>query len=245
MCRKLAYLVIVAALSTPALAGVSVSITGYSANSNITSWPIAATDATAANPSTFSQGENNYGGAAPYSLAQSWTASTGGNLSHIQIVISGTAPVTFNINLFDAGTWDGKENSASDWSDVGDMDKHTFKPGDNVSKNLFSSVLSATWAGFMDSNDQVGVLDLAFDGADQVALTADHQYIFEITSEADISKMVWFRNAGEETNYKAGQAFRSRSPLNANNARDFVLAVTVGQMIQTPETKDANTPAAK
>jgi len=247
MCKRLGrFIIVVAAMSAPALAGVTVNVTSYPSDSNITAWPVGCTDTSAANPSAYGQVENNYGGAPTFSLAQSWTATTGGNLSHVQIVIAGAPPVSFNINLYDGGVSDSKKDSPTDWSDVGG---NTYKPGVNVSQNLFSSSLAVTWTGFKDSNDQVAVLDFAFDGADQVAIQAGHQYIFEIASESELGNLTWFRNASEATNYTGGQAFRQRSPLNGNPARDFTLAVTVGREAATAEKKDVNekpaAPAAK
>ncbi|MGA2092207.1 MAG: hypothetical protein ABSH16_02210 [Sedimentisphaerales bacterium] len=232
------------------MAAVEVNSVSFPALENISSWPQPFTDTSTAVPSTFSQAENNYG-SAPYSLAQSWTATTSGSLSRIQLLISGTAPVSFKINLYDAYVWDGKENSASDWSDVGSKE---YKPGGNVSKNLFSSTLPVTWTGFTNQGDQVGVLEIVLTGADSVPIEKGHQYIFEIASDSDIKNMMWYRNASSETNYSGGQAFRQANPLNGSNARDFAAAFTVGQAAApkaaAPQTKDVNakdvnTPATK
>lgn len=247
MCRKLACFVIAAAIGAPVLAGVTTTVTGYPAVENITSWAAAPTDTTTSSPAAYGQIENNYGGAAPYSLAQSWTAAKGGALSHIQIIVSGTPPVSFKINLYDAGVWDGNQNSSTDWSDVGSAGGHTYKPGANVSKNLFSSSLLVMWTGFKDAGDKVGVLDIALDGADAVPLQANHQYIFEITSDNNLNDMTWYRNSDIATNYAGGQAFRQGSPLNGNAARDFALAVTEGAAASAPapEANDVNAkPAA-
>jgi hypothetical protein len=229
MFRKSACLAIVVLLSAPALALVKVSSTSFTDVSSITSWPIASTDTTTldGNLPLYNTGENNYGGAAPYSMAQSWTATKSGNLSHVQIVVSGTPPVSFNINLYDAGVWDNKDKSPSDWSDVADVVKNTYKPGANVSNNLFSSTLAVTWGDSNTPASGVAVLDFNFIGVDMAPITSGHQYIFEITSDTNPNKMVWFRNGSAATNYSAGQAFRWRSPINGNPERDFTLAVTL------------------
>ncbi|MGD0077952.1 MAG: hypothetical protein ABSB91_04905 [Sedimentisphaerales bacterium] len=256
MCRKLVCFIVAALLGSQAMAAVEVNSVSFPALENISSWPQPFTDTSAAVPSAFAQVENNYG-SAPYSLAQSWTATTSGSLSRIQLLISGTAPVSFKINLYDAYVWDGKENSAGDWSDIGSKE---YKPGGNVSKNLFSSTLPVTWTGFTNQGDQVGVLEIVLTGSDMVPIEKGHQYIFEITSDSDIKNMMWYRNASSETNYSGGQAFRQASPLNGNAARDFAAAFTVGVAVPAPapapakpaapqtkdvNAKDVNAPATK
>jgi hypothetical protein len=253
MCRKLVCFVVAALLGSQAMAAVEVNSVGFPAIENISSWPQPFTDTSTAVPSTFSQAENYYGSNAPYSLAQSWTATISGSLSRIQLLISGTAPVSFKINLYDAYVWDGKENSASDWSDIGSKE---YKPGEKISKNLFLSTLPVTWTGFTNQGDQAGVLEIVLTGADSVPIEKGHQYIFEVTSDADITKMTWYRNAAQETNYSGGQAFRQANPLNGMAARDFAAAFTVGVAAPAPakttppqtkdvNAKDVNTPATK
>jgi hypothetical protein len=240
MIKKAICIVIAVSLSATATAGVKVSVTSYPAIGDIASWPAEFTDTITegGNPAPYNQVENNYGEAAPYSFAQSWTATKTGILSHIQIIIGGTPPVSFNINLYDANEWDGQENSPSDWSDVGDAGVHTYKPGVNVTKNLFSKTLAVTWVDFNNPSDKVAVLDIAFTDEDMAAITSGHQYIFEITAETNPSGMIWYRNGASGANYEKGQAFRQGSPLNGNNQRDFTLAATVISKSPAPAPTD-------
>jgi hypothetical protein len=96
-----------------------------------------------------------------------------------------------------------------------------------VSNNLFSSSLAVTWTGYTLEGGTAAVLDFALSGADRVAIQTGHQYILEIASTTNPSGMIWFRNGATGANYTGGQAFRQRSPLNGNAARDMTLAVTV------------------
>jgi hypothetical protein len=188
---KTIIIAIVLVATAGAMGDVTVNVTSYASISNITTWPVAYTDASVANPSTYNVGENNYGGAPLYSLAQSWTATVSGPLTDIQIAISGTAPVNFNLNLYDGGT--------SGWADI---IEGTYNPGVNVSNNLFSSSLAVMWTGYNNSGDTAAVLDFAFSSADGVAVTSGHQYIFEIASEDNPNGMFWYR-CGPGSNYTA------------------------------------------
>jgi len=206
---------IVLVATAGAIGDVTVNVTSYVSISNITTWPVAYTDASVANPSTYNVGENNYGGAPLYSLAQSWTATVSGPLTDIQIAISGTAPVNFNLNLYDGGT--------SGWADIVEG---TYNPGVNVSNNLFSSSLAVAWTGYNNSGDTAAVLDFAFSSADGVAVTSGHQYIFEIASEDNPNGMFWYRR-GPGSNYTGGQQFCQRSPIPSTSPLDFALAAKV------------------
>jgi len=218
-CTKvLAVLGLAVAGISPASAAISTSISlnSVSGIAGITSWPNAYTETSRANPSQYSIGEGSYGGASLYSLGQSWTATTSGNLTRMQIAISGTAPVSFNVALYDAGT--------SGWANIG---SGTYNPGVNVSANLFSDTSVQTWAQFTLPGATAGVLDFSLSGADQVSIVAGRQYIFEISSTTNPGGMIWYRNGDNTIEYAGGQAFRQRSPLNGNAARDMTLAATV------------------
>jgi hypothetical protein len=206
---------VVLATATTLTASITPSVTYNSTSgiAGITSWPNPFTVASVSNPSLYSTAENNYGGSSLFSLGQSWTATTSGNLTGVQMAISGTAPVSFNVSLFDGGT--------SGWTDI---TFGTYTPGGNVSANLFSDTSLKTWTGYTLSGATAAVLDFSLTGADQVAITAGHQYIFEISATTNPSGMVWFR--GATPNYTGGQAFRQRSPLNGA-IRDMTLAVEV------------------
>ncbi len=211
-------LALVGASSVQATITTSVSFNSTTGIGGITSWPnpYTVSSVTNGNPSGFNSAENNYGGSSLFSLGQSWTATVAGNLTDVQITISGTAPVGFNVNLFDAGT--------SGWADIG---SGTYAPGGNVSANLFSDTSLQVWSGFTLSGATAAVLDFSLTGADQVSIVSGHQYIFEISSTTNISNLIWFRMANNALDYPDGQAFRQRSPLNGNPLRDMAIAVNV------------------
>lgn len=206
-------------LATTAHAAILTSVAFNSATgaAGITSWPIPYTVSTpGANPSVYNSAENNYGGSSLFSLAESWTATTSGALTDVQMMISGTAPVTFNVALYDAGT--------TGWANIG---SGTYVPGGNVSNNLFADTTPQTWNGYTAAGATAAVLHFALSGADQASIVAGRQYIFEISSTTNPNGMVWLRNPGNPTDYASGQAFRQRSPLNGNALRDMSLATTV------------------
>jgi hypothetical protein len=187
--------------------------------SGITSWPVAFTDDTplGSNPSANATAEGNYGGASLFSLAQSWTATTNGVLTNLQMAITGAGGANFNVALYDGGT--------SGWADIG---SGTYTPGTNVSNNLFTDTSTQTFAQYNVPGANAAVLSFALSGADQVPIVAGHQYIFEVSATTNIgSQMLWFRNGADAGNYAAGQGFRQRSPVNGNARRDFSLAATV------------------
>jgi hypothetical protein len=188
----------------------------------ITSWPSPYTDTSRANPSQYNIPENNYGGSSLFSLAQSFTASVSGKLTSIEMAITGTAPVNFNVSLFDAGS-----------NDVTDIGSGTYTPGSNgYSNNLFSDTSVQTWGGFTVQGANAGVLNFALSGADQVSVVAGQTYIFEISATTNPNGMVWYRNGDNAIQYAGGQAFRQRGPLNGNAARDFTIAANI---VEIPE----------
>jgi hypothetical protein len=210
-------LVLAGAFSAQAAITTGVAFNSTTGAAGITAWPNPyIVTSTSANPGVnFTVGENNYGGASLFSIGQSWTATTSGNLTDIQITISGTAPVSFTVSLFDAGT--------SGWADIS---SGTYVPGGNVSANLFTDTSIQTWSGYTLGGANAAVLDFALTGADQVSIVAGRQYIFEISSTSNPNGMVWFRQ-GATGNYTGGQAFRQRAPLNGNPARDMTIAANV------------------
>jgi PEP-CTERM motif len=212
-----------------ALAATSASaaiVTSMTANSTtgiagITSWPTPFTNSStglttpANDPSDYAQPENNYGGASLFSLAQSWTATTSGKLTDVQITITGTAPVSFNVALYESAT--GLDTGGS-----------SYTPGSGgVSNNLFADTAVQTWNGFTVQGASAGVLDFALSGADQVNIVAGNRYVFEISSTTNPNGMIWFRNAVDAIAYPGGQAFRQRAGLNGNGNRDLAMAVNV------------------
>ena len=211
--------------SASAAISTSISFNSTTGLPGITSWPNSYTETSRANPSQYTIGENNYGGASLFSLGQSWTATTSGNLTRLQIAISGTAPVSFNVALYDGGT--------SGWANNGSA---SYSPSVNVSANLFADTSVQTWSQFTLPGATAGVLDFSLSDADQVSIIAGHQYIFEISSSANPSGMIWYRNGDNTIEYAGGQAFRQGAALNGNAARDMTLAVTV---VAVPEPASA------
>jgi len=206
-----------------ASAAITTSVTANSTTgiAGITSWPTPFTDSStgltspANDPSDYTVTENNYGGASLFSLGQSWTATTTGKLTNIQITITGTAPVSFNANLYDGGTSGFTTGGSS------------YTPGGNVSNNLFADTSTQTWTGFTVMGANAAVLNLALSGADQVNVVAGRQYIFEIASQTNPNGMIWFRNGVDAIAYPGGQAYRQRAGLNGNSNRDMAIALTV------------------
>jgi hypothetical protein len=82
------------------------------------------------------------------------------------------------------------------------------------------------------SPQTVGVLQFNFTGSDQVALTNGHMYAFEMDGVLNSSPLVWERTTNDS--YTAGAAYRNRSWINGNNARDFALAVYVTGISNSP-----------
>ena len=94
----------VAACASSGFAAISASMAANSTTgiAGITSWPLPYNDTSVANPSLFGVTENNYGGSSLFSMAESWTATASGNLEHVQITITGTAPVNFDVAVYQA-----------------------------------------------------------------------------------------------------------------------------------------------
>jgi hypothetical protein len=228
------------AFCTRAMA-ISTSLTAQSTTgvAGITSWPNPFNDATTTNPSTFTVAEGTYTGngvqpqppATPgpsNSLAQSWTSTASGPLGHVQIAVTGTPPVNFDVYL-----WQVTGGNATD---NGGLTYGTVPPGGtNVSVQLL-----ATSDADLDPNNLVtsdsltfplytlqganaAVLDFDFT-THNIAIASGTQYIFEISSDTSLSSMQWFRSAA---NGLTGQAFRNRGSLNGNNARDMSMAVSI------------------
>ena len=68
-----------------------------------------------------------------------------------------------------------------------------------------------------------GVLQFNFTGTDQVTLTNGHMYAFEMDGILNSSPVAWSRTISDS--FTGGAAYRNRSRINGNNARDFALAV--------------------
>jgi hypothetical protein len=201
-----------------AQAAITTSVTGNSTTggAGLTSWPTPFTETSNSNPSLLAAvGENNWGSASLFSMGQSWLSNTTGKLSNIQIAITGTAPVGFNIAVYNAGA-----------NDVSEITFGTYTPGSGgYSNNLLTDTSTQTWTGYTLGGATAAILNFALSGADQIPIVAGNSYIFEVNSTSNISNMGWFRG-GASPVYVDGQAFRQRTPLNGA-LRDMTLAVTV------------------
>ena len=224
-------LLLSAALGLAACASTSVAAISASMASNsttgiagITSWPLPYNDTSVVNPSQFGVTENNYGGSALFSMAQSWTSNVNGNLEHIQITITGTAPVNFDVAIYKSTVNNLAETTSQGYTPGANATLLTTSDTDGDLINLVTSD-SVTWAQFTQQGATAGVLDIAFSGADSVPILAGQQYVFEIVSDTNPSGMIWFRG-GASPVYTGGQAFRQRNPLNGA-LRDFAMAVSV------------------
>lgn len=77
-----------------------------------------------------------------------------------------------------------------------------------------------------------GVVEFDFTGSDQVALIDGHMYAFELDGALNSSPILWERTTNDT--YLGGAAYRDRSWINGNPARDFSLAVYATRGVATP-----------
>jgi hypothetical protein len=234
-----------AADSASAAVNLSVLFNSTTNFAGITTWPTPPTvDTTtgAASPAAFMEvPENNLGDAIDgFSFSQSFTATTNGKLTQIQLPATGQitpeAPQSFQINVYDG--------LALDWSDIPifdpDMDggPNQYVPGTHVSADLLTDQTVQTWTGYTLQGATAAVLGVTLTGADQIDIVAGKTYIVEFELQADpVGALVLGRNgAGVGYNYTGGQAFRARKPLNGNSQRDFAMSF----VIQAPESADFN-----
>ena len=193
--------------SAPALAGVTVQ---QNTGPGATSWPDSPLLRSVTNPSgqaTVGEGFASGGGSTSY--GQTFTIPAGSNqrLQSIYLYAGGgtgtssSAPV--RVNLFDLGT-----RSAPDPNSY------------TVGTNLFGAGAGLAITYTTQSN---GILRLDFTGSDQVVLRAGAMYAFELSGTSGTSPTSWLRSVSNT--YSGGAAYRNRAWINANNARDFGLAV--------------------
>lgn len=172
-----------------------------------TSWPGTPLFSSVSNPSSQLTVGESFGAATSYT--QTFTVSGSNNYTLQAIALyagggsgtSATAPIT--LNLFDLGA--------------------QVAPNPNIyaaGVNLFGGGAGLPIAYVTQSN---GVLQLNFTGSDQVLLAAGHLYAFEIAGANGTTPMNWLRTTSDT--YAGGAAYRNRSWINTNNARDFGLAV--------------------
>jgi len=234
--------VAVVLFASQASAAITTSLANQSTTgiAGISSWSGSPQDRTINPPSGFTVAEGSYTGngvqpgspATPgptNSLAQSWTSSVSGTLQNVQIAITGTPPVNFDVYL-----WQVTAGSAVD---NGGLTFGTNPPGGtNVAVQLLATSDTDGDPNNATTSDSLQFPSYTVDGATAallvfdfsttpVAIAAGTQYIFEISSDSALSSMQWFRSAANST--LPGQAFRNRGSLNGNGARDMSLAATV------------------
>lgn len=240
---RTSFLVACALLFSANIARAAISVaqldttTATGSNSGFTSWAVLpnTADSTAytnnvfvnyaANISNYFQPENNYG-AVPSpngSLAESFQATTGGAVTDIQIIVSGSIQgISLNLALYDAGVAPGSPTLV-------DTGSNSYSPGSSgVSNNLLTNGTGIALPGYNVSGANAAILDFQLSAEDSVNLTAGDEYVFEVSNPS--SALIWFRMISPtpvNDNYPQGQAFRARGSLNGNPARDMSLAVTV------------------
>jgi len=200
-------LVAAAVFFAPASATAGVAVTGGT-GPGATSWagtPIAASVSDPAGQATVSEG---FGGSNA-NYAQTFTVPVSNSYQLDRICIY-------------AGTGAGTSESAPLTINLYDL-------GEEVAPNPNSYTASGSLLGggnglpITYTSQSNGILQFDFDGSDRVTLQAGHLYAFEIVGVAGTNPMNLFRT-GTDT-YSSGAAYRNRSWINGNNARDIALAV--------------------
>jgi glucuronoarabinoxylan endo-1,4-beta-xylanase len=198
-------IVVLFAACLPAFAGVVVT---ENVSPGATSWPGSPIISTVTNPAVQAvtpESFNSIGGCTNY--AETFTMTTAATLQTIDIDAgggSGTGTGTnLILHLFDLGSQTAPAPSP-------------YTPG----TDLFNSGngLSITYTPQI-----TGVLEFDFTGGDRVALQSGHMYAFEIDGVINTSPLAWQRATNDT--YSGGAAYRNQSWINANNARDFAMAV--------------------
>jgi Ca2+-binding RTX toxin-like protein len=193
-----------ALLATPAKAGVIVT---QNTSPGATSWPGVPLISTVTNPASASVGESFNGAGGNTNLSQTFTVvSADCLLQTIDLYAGGGTGSNLTLNLYDLGPQTAPNPSPYTAAISGG--------------NLFGS-----GAGLPISyNGQAnGILKFDFTGPDQVLLQSGHMYAFELTGTSNTTVMFWQRVTSDT--YPGGAAYRNRSWINTNSARDFALAV--------------------
>jgi glucuronoarabinoxylan endo-1,4-beta-xylanase len=195
---------------------------GVTATQNVgtgaTSWPATPIVSTMSNPSAQATvGESFAGGGGATSYGQTFTIPTGADykLQTIYLYVGGgtgtTGAATITLNLYYLGARLAPN-------------PNSYSPG----ADLFGSGSGLPITYAPQGN---GLIRLDFTGADQVVLRAGRMYAFGISGASGTSPMNWFRSISDT--YAGGAAYRNRSWINGNNARDFALAV-YGEVTNEP-----------
>jgi uncharacterized repeat protein (TIGR03803 family) len=194
------------AVHLTSLAGVTVT---QNVSPGATSWPGSPIIQTVGNPSgqaTVGESFTGVGGCTNYCETFTITA-TDYTLQTISLYAgngTGTgAGTNLTLRLFDLGTQTAP--NPSPYSPATDL----FNSG---------SGLAVTYAP-----QTPGVLQFNFTGTDKITLTNGHTYAFEMDGILNSSPVAWSRTISDT--YPGGAAYRNRSWINGNSARDFALAV--------------------
>ena len=197
------------------------SLAGVTVTQNIspgaTNWPGTPILQTVGNPSsqaTVGESFTGVGGCTNYCETFTITA-TDYTLQTISLYAgngTGTgAGTNLTLRLFDLGTQTAPNPSP-------------YSPGTDLFNS--GSGLAVTYA-----SQTPGVLQFDFTGTDQVTLTNGHMYAFEMDGILNSSPAAWSRTISDS--YPGGTAYRNRSWINGNNARDFALAVYATASVNT------------
>ena len=201
-----ALVLFVLAVHFTSLAGVTVT---QNVSPGATNWPGSPIIQTLGNPSsqaTVGESFTGVGGCTNYGETFTITA-TDYTLQTISLYAgngTGTgAGTNLTLRLFDLGTQTAPNPSP-------------YSPGTDLFNS--GSGLAVTY-----TPQTPGVLQFNFTGTDQVTLTNGHVYAFEMDGILNSSPVAWSRTISDT--YPGGAAYRNRSWINGNNARDFALAV--------------------
>jgi glucuronoarabinoxylan endo-1,4-beta-xylanase len=166
------------------------------------------------NPSVhLASAESNWGSSPPYSLGQSFTAPVSGQLTNIQLYVTGKN-TTNVLYVYDMGV--AMKYAAAQPTVI--------IPGSNgISGNLLSSNLTIV----VPNTANPSVMQITFTGADAVPLIGGHQYYFRLDSLHGGGQMYWHRSGGSTDLYAGGTAYRQNSLLNGSKTTDFSLAVSL------------------
>jgi hypothetical protein len=195
------------------IAGVIVS---QNVGPGATSWPGAPALSTIANPSSapVSESFNAIGGCTNYGQTFTITGSDC-TLQSISIYAgagTGTAAGTnVTLRLFDLGNINAPNPSP-------------YAPG----PDLFNS---GNGLAIPYVPQTAGVLRFDFTDSDQVTLQSGRMYVFEINGPLNSFPLLWYRSINDT--FSGGAAYRNRSWINGNNAREFTLAVYTVSNVNT------------
>jgi hypothetical protein len=182
-----------------------------------TTWAGSPSFQTVAAPA-FATTEANFGGTGNNGLAQSFSLTSGGILSTIQIGdAGGPLGFTYGIALYDLGAVTAPTTSAS------------FTAGPSLLPGADSALTFLTYNG----NGANNVTKLTFSGADAITLLPNEYYAFALyTSTVATGSSTWGPTRGGGTAFTGGQMFRANSGTTGFGAlngaiRDMDFAVTV------------------